>query len=383
MKTIFPWILLTILLAVAFGNGHVIITIAKDKKLRNDSRHVVVTGLAFSNVLTCAFTIIGNVSLLLGVSKISFFVFELCIPVMVRIGVHWAHMLYIGSIFVMNLDQYLSIRAPLWHHLHFKSGIKGTKRIVMATWLLLTAIFIIIKAIVMDANTRYCSILSESFQNNIRKDLNEDTNVSTHAYDDLITTATDYFFEWITMTESPVTKTTGSENSETNHLNNATTKISDIDHNQLFMEVDACNDDTVFCLFDLSLYSYMFLTLLAIAIIFQSVCYSSIYIAIRSKTLKYGANENTKRNMSIKKLKISQNAAKRFGILLLTFIIAYLPYYILINIQAKFAWSFKDPSFLRLSFLTILLRILKFSFDPFLYTIHCKELRAAMSKICS
>ena len=385
-----------LLTAVVLGNGFVIVTVMRHEKLRKVSRHVFVCGLALSNVFKGLVQIMANIAFMTDRR----FYLGFCVLLFTQTFSYWATFMYIGSLFVMVLEQFLSVRAAIWHRIHLNfTG--AALRLWLLSWFLTTLIFLALKALTIDLEAVMAGISwNPSVTNQLK--MNDDTFTNTYNDSHYFQTDTDLFQQStdnniITDTElleNAVTETWQIVNTEVESSQSATkyernlelsetTDLSTVAVSLIQHHVD-CTLTVSFQYFDLELYSYVVMGILIVTIVFQVICYVSIYNTISKKyrTLRYLKEEDRKeRDNELRKLKATQAATKRFGLLLFTFTIAYLPYYILTSFEARYPFIESHPYTLYTKTLVISLRIIKLAFDPFLYTRHCKDLSRAMADL--
>ena len=386
VSLIFTAIFATILL----GNGFVMVTIAANRKLRQRSKHAFVFSLALSNLMMCVPLIIRHFSILFDIQ----FIFGICIFLVLRTTAHWAGLIYIGSIFVMDLEQFLSVSAPLWHHVHLKFG-QGAKRSVTLTWLLSSVIFIIIKAVAFDVQQEKSSVSPaliassigytttiDQFGENSSRRLD---GGSFRFFTTEIITFTENSTKLSAITQSLVTDETFSvfDCTATDSENDIPKTVQQIN----VEEAMTCDENTLFYYVNLELYSHAVILLIVLVTVFQAICYCFIHNAVRnqSKMVRYLETDSERMGeTSLKRLKKARQSAKRHGILFVTFIITNFPYYIAVSFQANNP-RFKriyHPLFSPVVYFIWFLRIVKLAFDPVLYTYQHKELRKAMIKAC-
>ena len=123
-------VMFSLVMFVLASNGAFIAIIAQNTSFRK-LKNILMCSLALSNILSLCVIIL----LIVLKSGFGFTNDNIYVCAFVSTGVWFLLWMNFCTCFLLSLEQFISIKAPIWHHVHLKSAGVGFK-IVAYTWLL-------------------------------------------------------------------------------------------------------------------------------------------------------------------------------------------------------------------------------------------------------
>ena len=392
---ILPVLLATVLM---LPNACVIGMISQNATLRGKPKNVFVCGLAGSNLLVIATAIIR----LVGSEMLDIYIharFTLC-NMLISLN-FLCRVVYMCNVLLANLELFLSIAKPFWHHVHLKDNPGFVLRLMLKCWGI--ALILFTTAIIgthmlfdkmdigsskdaMNVVTQFQDVDAWNASNII------DTEENAMAYpvmeemvdNNLNTTETPIFpfnnlFTEESYSENDSTYPSASAIHQTltpDNLINAS--VSTPPYRSITPEehysVDACALDHWF---DLRLVAFHFIAIDTTASLVQgSVIMFIIYQAFKSKTNHLGASDQNEKKKVFNKVK----AASVFMVIWMTYILTSLPMLLPPIFQNS---NDMENSFRFLWDILTLSRFVKLTLcDPILFILQCHDLTSMISRCC-